>query len=215
LKAGDIQKLADAGADRVSVALDAATPELFEHIKGGCYTWEGHIKALERAKAVFGDRVSTHLIVGLGESEEEMARTIQLLHDKGITIGLFAFTPIPGTPLSIRPRPDISSYRRIQLARFLITGNMSRAELMRFDGGQVVEFGVGQDVLNRIVDSGEPFRTSGCPDCNRPFYNESPRGPIYNYPRKPTSKDMLTIQSQLNHRCKFKIKSNEESALFK
>jgi biotin synthase len=197
LKAGDIQKLADAGVDRVSVAMDAATPELFERIKGGCYTWEGHIKALERAKVVFGDRVSTHLIVGLGESEEEMARTIQLLHDKSITIGLFAFTPISGTPLSSRPRPDISSYRRIQLARFLITGNMSRVELMRFDGGRIVEFGAGRDVLDRTVDSGGPFRTSGCQDCNRPFYNESPRGPIYNYPRKPTPKEIEKIKSEL------------------
>lgn len=197
LKAGDIQKLADAGVDRLSVALDAATPELFERIKGG-YTWGGHIKALERAKVVFGGRVSTHLIVGLGESEEEMARAIQLLHDKGVTIGLFAFTPIAGTPLSIRPRPNISSYRRIQLARFLITGNMSRVELMRFDGGRIVEFGVGRDVLNRTADSGEPFRTSGCPGCNRPFYNESPRGPIYNYPRKPTPKEIEKIKSELS-----------------
>jgi biotin synthase-related radical SAM superfamily protein len=198
LKAGDIQKLADAGGERVSVALDAATPGLFERIKGGFYTWEDHIQALERAQAVFDDRVSTHLIVGLGESEEEMARAIQLLHDQGITIGLFAFTPIAGTTLANHPQPDISSYRRIQLARFLITSNMSRVELMHFNGGRVVGFGMEQGVLNRIVDSGEPFRTSGCPDCNRPFYNESPRGPIYNYPRKPTSKEILTIQSQLS-----------------
>ena len=28
----------------------------------------------------------------------------------------------------------------------------------------------------------EAVLTSGCPGCNRPFYNERPRGPIYNYP---------------------------------
>ncbi len=33
---------------------------------------------------------------------------------------------------------------------------------------------------------GEPFRTSGCPDCNRPFYNEPPGGPLFNYPRPLT-----------------------------
>jgi biotin synthase-related radical SAM superfamily protein len=198
LKAGDTQKLADAGAERVSVALDAATPELFKCIKGGFYTWEEHIKALERARTVFDDRVSTHLIAGLGESEEEMARAIQLLHDQGITIGLFAFTPIAGTFLSDRPQPDISSYRRIQLARFLTTSNISRVELMHFDGGRVVGFGIEQGVLNRTVNSGEPFRTSGCPDCNRPFYNEYPRGPIYNYPRKPTSKEVEKIKAELS-----------------
>jgi len=29
-----------------------------------------------------------------------------------------------------------------------------------------------------------PFNTRGCPDCNRPFYNERPTGVIYNYPFK-------------------------------
>lgn len=197
LEADDIIKLADAGAERISVALDAATPELFERIKGGRYTWEGHFEALEHARAIFDDRVSTHLIVGFGESEEEMVRAIQLLHDRGITIGLFAFTPIAGTVLSGCPQPDVASYRRIQLARFLITNNMGRAEQMRFDSGRIVEFGIKQDVLNRTVELGEPFRTSGCPDCNRPFYNESPRGPIYNYPRKPTSKEITIIRRQL------------------
>jgi len=198
LKVDDIQKLADIGVERVSVALDAATPELFEHIKGSGYTWGEHIKALERARVIFGDRVSTHLIAGLGESEEEMVRAIQLSHDRGITIGLFAFTPVAGTALSGRPQPDVSSYRRIQLARFFIVNNMSRAELMHFDDGRIVEFGAGQDVLNRTVASGAPFLTSGCPDCNRPFYNESPKGPIYNYPRKPTSKEIEKIKAELS-----------------
>jgi biotin synthase len=198
LKAGEIQKLADIGVDRLSVALDAATPELFERIKGGVYTWGSHIEALERAKVFFNGRVSTHLIVGLGETEEEMVRAIQQLHDREVTIGLFAFTPIPGTPLSNLPPPDVPSYRRIQLARFLIVNNVSRVEQMRFERERVVEFGVGREVLNRIVGSGEPFRTSGCPDCNRPFYNESPRGPIYNYPRKLTQREIENIKAELN-----------------
>ncbi len=198
LKAGDIRKLADAGAERVSVALDAATPEIFERVKGSSYTWGGHLEALEHARAIFGDRVSTHLIVGLGESEREMVEALQFLHDRGITTALFAFTPISGTPLSSRPPPDIASYRRIQLARFLIVNNLSKAKRMRFDGGRIVNFGVGRDVVNKTVKSGEPFRTSGCPGCNRPFYNESPRGPIYNYPRKLTRDEIAMVTSQLN-----------------
>jgi biotin synthase len=194
----DIRKLRDIGADRICVALDAGTPELFRLVKGGCYTWEDHIRTLERARTIFGDRVSTHLIVGLGESEEEMARTIQFLHDRGITVGLFAFTPIPGALLSSRPPPDVSSYRRIQLARFFIVNNISRVEMMGFREGRIIEFGVDRGVLNRAVASGEPFRTSGCPGCNRPFYNESPRGPIYNYPRKLTSKEIEKIKAELN-----------------
>jgi biotin synthase len=37
------------------------------------------------------------------------------------------------------------------------------------------------------VTTGEPFQTSGCPNCNRPFYNEQPGGPMYNYPRPLSS----------------------------
>jgi len=193
----DIERLAESGTERVSIALDAVTPELFERIKGGGYAWRAHLEALENARAIFGNRVSTHLIVGLGESEREMVNGIQLLHDRGITVALFAFTPIAGTSLSGHSQPDVTSYRRIQLARFLIVNNLSRAERMRFESGQIVDFGVEQDVLNKTVGSGEPFRTSGCLGCNRPFYNESPRGPIYNYPRKLTPKEITTIREQL------------------
>jgi len=48
-------------------------------------------------------------------------------------------------------------------------------------------------VSGRLVDlgvplplTGEPFQTCGCPDCNRPFYNERPGGVMYNYPRPLT-----------------------------
>jgi biotin synthase len=197
LKKKDIERLSAVGAERICVALDAATPELFERIKGGGYTWEGHLQALEHARATFDNRVSTHLIVGLGESEEEMVRAIQLLHDQDITIGLFAFTPIAGTSLSGCPRPNVASYRRIQLARFLIVNNLSRTERMRFENERVVDFGVLQDVLNKAIESGEPFRTSGCPGCNRPFYNESPRGPIYNYPASPAANRIADIKKLL------------------
>ncbi len=201
LVAEDIKRLAEVGVDRVGIALDAATPELFDRLKGksvgSSYTWEGHIRALGDARKTFHDKVSTHLIVGLGESEEEMAQTIQLLHDRGITIALFAFTPIAGTPMANKPQPDMANYRRIQLARYLIVKGVSEAKRMKFEGGKIVDFGASREELCTAVNSGEPFRTSGCPGCNRPFYNESPRGPIYNYPRKPTRKEIATFQNQL------------------
>ena len=198
LTTDDMNRLVDVGVDRVSVALDAATSEIFAQVKDSGYSWEGHLKALENAKAIFGDEVSTHLIVGLGEREEDLVRAVQLLHDRRITVGLFAFTPIAGTPLSKQPRPDVTSYRRIQLARFLIVKNLSSADRMNFEGGRIASFGVDQDVLSKAVESGEPFSTSGCPGCNRPFYNESPRGPIYNYPRKPKRNDVDEIITALN-----------------
>ena len=51
--------------------------------------------------------------------------------------------------------------------------------------------------LLRALKSGEPFQTSGCPGCNRPFYNETPRGPIYNYPRPLTGDEVEEAISEL------------------
>jgi biotin synthase len=70
---------------------------------------------------------------------------------------------------------------------------------MSFDGnGRIVDFGVSRTMIVNIVESGEPFLTSGCPNCNRPFYNEKPGGPIYNYPRSLRPEELAAIKSDLN-----------------
>lgn len=198
----DMIKLAQAGVNRVSVALDASTRELFEKIKGslnsGPYVWEEHLKALKEAAEVFGRvSVTTHLIVGLGESEEELIRMVQWCVDNGIYPSLFAFTPIPGTEMEDHPRPSMGSYRRVQLAQYLITNSIARYENMKFEKGRLVDPGVPREKLRMIVETGEPFRTSGCPNCNRPYYNERPGGPIYNYPRRPTANEIEEIKGQI------------------
>ncbi|MGQ9787980.1 MAG: radical SAM protein [Candidatus Hadarchaeaceae archaeon] len=193
----DVKRLASAGVERIGLAFDAATEDIFRRVKGSGYSWGGHMEALKNARAVFGDRVSTHLIAGLGETEEEMVRSFQFFQDSQVTVALFAFTPIHGTPLFKQPRPEVASYRRLQLARYLIANNLTRAEEMSFDGGRISNFGLNGELLGKIIDSGDPFVTSGCSGCNRPFYNESPRGPIYNYPRKPSRRDIEEIKKLL------------------
>ncbi len=199
----NIKRLTDAGAERIGIALDAATPELFEKIKGkgakSPYRWETHLKALEEAKKIIG-RATTHLVVGLGESEEEIIKTIQMLYDRGITVGLFAFTPVRGTSLEKWPRPKVSSYRKIQMARHLIASGIARADDMKFQGECLNDFGVDGATLELAAESGIPFMTSGCPNCNRPFYNESPLGPIYNFPRKLTKEEIESIKKELDLR---------------
>jgi biotin synthase len=69
---------------------------------------------------------------------------------------------------------------------------------MRFDGaGCLTDYGVEKATLKWIVETGKPFLTSGCPDCNRPFYNEKPSGPIYNYPRNIRLDEIEAIKRQL------------------
>ncbi len=202
LRKEEMEILAELGVERVSIALDACTEYLFRRFKGemndGPYVWESHIKALMDAVEVFGrGNVTTHLIIGLGESEEEAVKIIQWCVDRGVYPSLFAFTPIKGTLLGDRRRPSIESYRRIQIAHYLITHSISNHKRMRFDSGVLIDFGVERDELIRIIETGEPFRTTGCPGCNRPYYNEEPRGPLYNYPMKPGRVDIEEIKRQI------------------
>ena len=200
----NMRQLANAGAERIGIPLDAATGEVFDRTKGvgagGPYNWKRQWELLKQAKRVFGEgRVSTHLIVGLGETDEEMVRTIQKCVDLAILPALFAFTPIFGTPLGNKTQPQIAKYRRIQIARHLILHRIARCEEMSFDeDGLITDFGVSEDALTEIIRTGEPFLTSGCPACNRPFYNEKPSGPIYNFPRKLTPAELTTAKKQLN-----------------
>jgi biotin synthase len=69
---------------------------------------------------------------------------------------------------------------------------------MRFDdGGRIVDYGVPQSFLDEALELGTAFQTSGCPGCNRPYYNEKPSGPIYNYPRPLSPDEKIEIEKQL------------------
>jgi biotin synthase len=203
LNKSQMKMLAEARVDRVSVALDAATEELFDKVKGALtnspYNWEKHRKTLEEAVQVFGEgAVSTHIIVGLGETERQLIEIIQWCVDLGVCPSLFAFTPISGTPLERLPQPSIASYRRVQLTHYLIVHGKTRFENMKFDDyGQVINFGVSMSLLEKVVQSGTPFQTSGCLGCNRPYYNEKPSGPIYNYPRPLTPHELKEVEKAL------------------
>ena len=203
LNSENLWTLSEAGVDRVGIALDAATENIFDNVKGesagGPYRWREEFLLLRVAIGVFGEgNVSTHLIVGLGETAKEALTLIQECVNLGVLPALFAFTPVDGTKLSLNAQPKVEVYRRIQLARHLIVNGLARIEDMRFDGdGRIVDFGVSKPTLIALVESGKPFLTSGCADCNRPFYNEKPSGPIYNYPRSLRPEEIREIKRAL------------------
>jgi biotin synthase len=198
-----MKKLKTAGVERIGIPLDAANEEIFDKVKGkhinGPYDWNKQLQILEKAVKIFGKRnVTTHLIVGLGETEEEMIRMIQRCIDMGVYPGLFAFTPISGTTLESSAPPPLNQYRRIQLARHLIIQERTRPESMHFDSnGRIVDFGVSNYMLHQAIMAGLPFITSGCPNCNRPYYNDKPSGPLYNYPFMPAKTDLEEIEKFL------------------
>ncbi len=112
---------------------------------------------------------------------------------------LFAFTPIRGTAMENCLPPKVECYRRVQLARYIIVKGLARYEAMHFDDeGKIICFGLANQELKPVIESAEPFLTSGCKDCNRPFYNEKPSGPIYNYPKKPNKGELEKIKQQIN-----------------
>jgi biotin synthase len=174
-----VQQLLEAGADHIGFGLDAACERVFRQVKGG--NWPRSLALIEETARTFPDRAALHLIVGLGETEKEMVERIQWAHDQGVTVGLFAFTPVRGTHLADMAPPPMAVYRRMQAASWLISHGQSCAWEMTFDPeGRLLDLGAP------LPAGGEPFRTSGCPDCNRPYYNEQPGGPLYNYPRPLT-----------------------------
>jgi lipoyl synthase len=198
----EMVELARAGVQRIGIPLDAATEEIFNKIKGteagGPYNWRRQLQLLKDACKIFGKgMVSTHLIVGIGETEEQMIKAIQKCIDMSVLPGLFAFTPVAGTVLAKREPPDIQRYRRIQIARYLMLKKMVRSDDMEFDENGLTNYGVNEQTLDCAVRTGRPFLTSGCPDCNRPYYNERPGGTIYNYPKKLTENEILHVQSEL------------------
>ena len=200
-------KMKNLGVTRVGISFDCATPEIFNEIKGkkrgSEISWEMLEKSIQDAVGIFGKRfVSTHLIIGLGETEKEAIQFLQKFYDQNITVGLFAFTPVKGTTLEKRPQPDIESYRRIQLARYLINAGKTSFSKITFSKkveqrDQILDFGVKKGELEKIISYGKPFRTSGCPHCNRPFYNESPGKDMYNFPSELTEEDIAVVRKSL------------------
>ncbi|MFX0074861.1 MAG: radical SAM protein, partial [Candidatus Hermodarchaeota archaeon] len=86
-----LRQLKQIGVERVGIALDASTPEIFEKIKGkqakGPYKWENHLQNLKDALKIFAEGfVTTHLIVGLGETPEEILKLINKLHELKIKV---------------------------------------------------------------------------------------------------------------------------------
>ncbi|MBF0543482.1 MAG: hypothetical protein HQM08_03565 [Candidatus Riflebacteria bacterium] len=197
-----IPSLLESGAEKVGIGLDAASKRTYEKHKGR--PWENDFEAVLNSIKSFPNKIGIHLIFGLGDSEIDFVKMIQFLHQAGCSsIALFAFTPTEKS--SVMKPPDLSAYRRIQAFRHLNYKRIRMFENLVIMDERISSFGIPESQLIEALLNGEAFQTSGCPDCNRPFYNESPRGIAYNFPR-PLSKEEffqavkeMDLKSNLNN----------------
>jgi len=206
----DVQRLHGLGADIFTVALDAATPEIFDRTRGkgvqSPHSWAKYWEILMDAREIFGpQRFGAHIIVGMGETEHDVLALVQRLVDLGGHSHMFCFFPERGSLMDHLPATPRDQWRRVQLARYLIDYRGVRVERMSFDGeGRVTGFGLPQAELDDVIDAGIAFRTSGCPGkfredvsaCDRP-YGDSPPSNIASFPFQPNRRDTAKIRRQL------------------
>lgn len=206
----DVARLYELGAHIFTVALDAATPDLFDRTRGRAvnspHNWKKYWEILQDAADIFGpERFGAHIICGMGETEFEILSLVQRLKDMGGHSHMFCFFPEKGSLMDHLPATPRDQWRRVQLGRYLIDYADVRVDHMRFDEqGRVVDFGIPEAERDAVILSGIPFRTSGCPGkfqddisaCDRP-YGDSPPSDIASYPFQPNRKDIQRIRGQL------------------
>jgi biotin synthase len=192
------------------VALDAATPEIFDRTRGkgvqSPHSWKKYWEILMDARDIFGpQKFGAHIIVGMGETEYDVLALVQQLVDLGGHSHMFCFFPEKGSLMDHLPATPRDQWRRVQLARYLIDYRGGRVEKMKFDHqGRVVDYGIAESELEEVITRAVAFRTSGCPGkfaddvsaCDRP-YGDSPPSNIASYPFQPNGNDLRTIRKQL------------------
>ncbi len=193
--------LLEAGADRINISLDAASEKVHLRVKGD--SLRQRLEFLLECARTWPGRISTHLICGLGESEEDLLQVAARLIKEKVTVGLFAFTPLRGTLLAENPPPSPASYRRIQAGLQVLKTDPASFSFFRFENGKLSTFGFSESEMLDLLQDGKAFQTAGCTGCNRPYYNERPGGMMYNFPRPLTEKETEMVLNELWHGLKW------------
>ncbi len=163
--------LKENGVERVGMGLDCFTEEIFKKFKKNVPSWKEYLDSLKKAKRIFG-KATCHLIVGLGENDREVIDLFKKISKMKIKIALFPYSKGNETVVSLE------RYRAIQLSLFAIEKNKGK---IYFEGEKISSLDLYSFPKNA-------FYTSGCPNCNRPFYNDRIKK-IYNYPYKINSEE--------------------------
>lgn len=209
LNAERLRALKDAGADMIGVGLDAATEELFRRIRGevprGGLDWDQYLRTLDEARRIFGPwKVNAHVLVGLGETDRDLLTRFQRFLERQIFSYLFCFHPEPDSRMASHPKSDLSRWRRIQLAKFLLEEEGLPLDAFWFDDlGALSRIRAPRALVDRVVEQGFAFRTNGCtgaegePGCTRPMGSWRPTEAPRDFPYPPDDDDRAGIRRAL------------------
>lgn len=179
-----IKELFNLNVDRVGLPIDVANENLYRTIRGGSF--KRKLNFILKCSQVFKGKISTHIIVGLGESDKDILTLYENFIKNGVTVALFSFTPIIGTQLESYPPPSLLRYRKIQIATKLLEEGFKIYDFEFDSDGNIKNLPkISYEDLIKL----NPFLTRGCQFCSRPFYNERPKGELYNYPFQLSQKD--------------------------
>ncbi len=204
-----LYEIRDTGVDIIGIGLDGATEEIFDAVRGkktrSPHKWDYHWEIIRLARKIFGPmNVNCHIIVGLGETDNDLFNLFYQLKDEQIAGYLFSFNPEPGTATQDLPRQPIHRHRRVQLVKYLIENEALPREALSYDeAGSLVRLDVSAEIVNRAIDSGLPFMTNGCPNrhgvmaCNRPYGSYRPGEEYRDYPFQPNAEDVVVIRQQM------------------
>jgi biotin synthase len=204
-------RIRDAGADIVGIGLDAASEAVFLRTRGrgvrGPHSWAQHWEIARAARRLFGPmKVNCHVVVGLGETDQDLVDLFYRLKSEEIAAYLFSFNPEPGTAMADAPRPPLGRWRRIQLTKHLIEQRDLPRQAIEFDaGGMLARVRAPQALVDACLAAGVPFMTNGCPDrdgkmtCNRPFGSYRPGEAFRDYPFLPDAEDVAEIRVETGY----------------
>lgn len=206
-----VEELHRLGVDMIGIGLDAATEDLFRAHRtdvpagGSGLSWTKYWSVVNDARDVFGPwKVNCHALVGLGETDHELADLFIRLRDRQIFSYLFCFNPEPDSRLGKQEKSLLRRWRRVQLVKHLIeTEGLGWDELDFDDDGALVRLRSSQTLVSVAVDSGVPFMTNGCPGekgepgCTRPYGSYKPSEPFRDFPFQPDDADLHQIRVDL------------------
>lgn len=184
-----LKQLFELGVERIGLPIDVVSKENFSKIRGGNY--EETFNKIIAFGREFKGRITTHIIVGLLEKDEELINAMKGFFDNDVLVSLFAFTPIKGTPLEHFETVPIERYRKMQFVRSLLFKKIPFKPIYEEDILKEIEMDYKKEFIESLLNDLSIYMTQGCPNCNRPFYNEKPNGPMYNFP------SLLTVENNI------------------